>query len=130
MKKLILLFVMGLSFVITNAQPQAAAKTKASNSPVKVTDLPKAILDNVAKDYAGFTIKDANLIENEGTSNYHVNIVNGTTSEMLVYDKDGKFIHKSQANSAMPDKKPTANTAKKPVAKSTPKPAPKPAPKK
>lgn len=38
--------------------------------PIEVKDLPQAILDAVAKDYAEFTIKEAYVEEVEGTKTY------------------------------------------------------------
>lgn len=40
--------------------------------PIEVKDLPQAVLDAVAKDYAEFTIKEAYVEEVEGTKTYKV----------------------------------------------------------
>lgn len=40
--------------------------------PIEVKDLPQAVLDAVAKDYAEFTIKEAYIEEVEGTKTYKV----------------------------------------------------------
>jgi hypothetical protein len=130
MKKLSLILVLVMSIVIANAQPKAPARTKSNNVPVKITDLPKAITENVAKDFAGFSIKDANLVEREGVSHYIVDISKGATTETLVYDKDGKFIKKSESKSGMPMMKPAANTTAKPAAKTNARPVAKTPPKK
>jgi hypothetical protein len=130
MKKLSLLLVMVMTVLIANAQPKAPANAKSSSTPVKITDLPKAITDNIAKDYIGFTIKDANLVEREGVSHYHINIMKGATTETLVYDKDGKFLKKSEANSGMSEKKPVAKPATKPATKTATQPVAKTPPKK
>ena len=42
-----------------------ALVVNAQRTPVKVADLQKAITDNIAKDYVGFTIKEATkVVEN------------------------------------------------------------------
>lgn len=40
--------------------------------PIEVKDLPQAVLDAAAKDYAEFTIKEAYVEEVEGTKTYKV----------------------------------------------------------
>jgi len=63
-------------------------------TPVKVSDLSKAITDNVAKDYVGFTIKSASQVTNDNVITFAVTVTKGTSSETLIYDKDGKFVKK------------------------------------
>ncbi len=72
----------------------AAFIANAQRTPIKVSDLQKPITDNIAKDYAGFTIKDALKIVDNNVTTYEVVITKGTTSETLVYDSNGKFLNK------------------------------------
>ncbi len=83
----------------------AATTTKTTKTTIKVADLQKAIKDNIAKDYAGFTIKGATSITENKVVTYNVVIVKGKATETLVYDKDGVFVKKLPAA--------TPNTAKK-----------------
>jgi hypothetical protein len=114
MKKVLFVMVIFMAALIVNAQKdtcKTTAKTKsgittlspdkAVRTAVKVTDLQKAITDNVAKDYAGFTIKEATSVSLENVITYEVVIVKGTTSETLVYDKDGTFVQKLALNDSM-----------------------------
>ena len=78
---------------------------------IKVADLQKSITDNVAKDYVGFTIKDATKVTLKSVVTYEVVIVKGTTTEKLVYDKNGLFVKK------VPQKVSTAAKGKKPAPK-------------
>jgi hypothetical protein len=84
MKKLFVVMILVMSALAVNAQ----------RTPVKVADLHKTITDNIAKDYAGFTIKEATKVVTNNVTNYEVLIVKGTAQETLLYDKDGKFIKK------------------------------------
>ncbi len=86
MKRLLSVFVFLMAVVALNAQQ--------ARTPVKVTDLNKAITDNISKDYIGYTIKDATKIVNNGVTTYEVVISKGTTSETLLYDNSGKFLNK------------------------------------
>lgn len=84
MKKLFAVLVLVMTVLAVNAQ----------RTPVKTADLNKAIIDNVAKDYAGFTIKEATKVETNMVVTYEVVVVKGTATDTLLYDKDGKFIKK------------------------------------
>lgn len=84
MKKLFAVLVLVMTVMAVNAQ----------RTTIKVTDLQKAIIDNVAKDYPGFTIKEATKVETNYVVTYEVVLVKGTTQDTLLYDKDGKFLKK------------------------------------
>jgi hypothetical protein len=96
MKKVFFVLVIMMSVLTINAQTTktSTTKEKSPKTAVKVADLPKAITDNVAKDYAGFTIKEASSTTSNNALTYHVVVTKGTTTETLVYDKDGKFVKK------------------------------------
>jgi hypothetical protein len=94
MKKVLIILVLIMSVQVINAQ---ATKTNDSDAesihtPIKVSDLQKAITDNIAKEFAGYTIKEATCVTKNAIITYHVVIENSTTRETLVYDKDGKFV--------------------------------------
>jgi uncharacterized membrane protein YkoI len=93
MKKVLFILVLIMAALVVNAQTTTTTtQAKPTTTVVKIADLPKAIADNVAKDYAGFTIKDAKCTNTNNVLTYDVVIVKGTTTHTLVYDKDGKFI--------------------------------------
>ncbi len=106
MKKLVFVLVLFMAVLAVNAQVVKTpdSKTPDSKMPVTkespmrvavmVTDLQKPITDNIAKDYVGYTIKDASSVTEKGTVTYEVVIVKGTSTETLVYDKDGMFVKK------------------------------------
>ncbi|HEY5591136.1 MAG TPA: hypothetical protein VIK55_08970 [Paludibacter sp.] len=84
MKKLLFIMALMMGALVVNAQ----------RTPVKVVELQKAIIDNVAKDYVGFTIKEATQVVENNVVTFEVVITKGTTQETLLYDKDGKFLKK------------------------------------
>ena len=64
---------------------------------VPVTELPKAITDNVAKERSGFTVKEANwdwstTLVPGNIFIYEIVTTNGTKDQILLYNKDGKFL--------------------------------------
>ena len=88
--------VLMMSVLIVNAQATKTTVTnaKSTKTTVKVADLQKTITDNIAKDYAGFTIKEATSVTANNSVSYNVVVVKGTETETLVYDKDGMFVKK------------------------------------
>ncbi len=99
MKKVVFVLVLMMAALVVNAQFRGATNvTMPTVTIVKKADLPKTIKDNVAKDYAGFAIKGATSTNTNNVITYAVVIVKGTTTETLVYDKEGKFIKKEAQN--------------------------------
>jgi hypothetical protein len=113
MKRLFVVMVLMMAVLALNAQ----------RTPVKVSDLNKAITDNIAKDYSGFTIKDATQVINNGVTTFEVVIAKGATSETLSYDKDGKFLNKVTMKTGMTEK--PVMKGKSSSEKTTHKPVPK-----
>ena len=62
-----------------------ALVVNAQRTPVSVVELQKAITDNVAKDYVGFTIKEATKVVENNIVPYEVVVAKGTTQETLLY---------------------------------------------
>lgn len=105
MKKLLFVMVLVMGALVVNAQ----------KTPVKVADLQKSITDNIAKDYAGFTIKEATKVVENNVVTFDVVVVKGTTQETLCYDNTGKFLKKMEAK--VGTAKPAPKTATKPATK-------------
>lgn len=103
MKKALFILALFVGTLVVNARPYASklmstttivATQQAEKTPVKTADLPKPITDNIAKDYAGYAIKEANSVKMNDTMTYEVVLSKGTETLTLVYDKDGKFVKK------------------------------------
>jgi hypothetical protein len=95
MKKVLFVFVLIMAVMVVNAQTTKTDSTqKSTRAVVLVADLQKAITDNIAKDYVGYTIKEAASVTANNIVTYEVVIVKETTTETLVYDKDGAFVKK------------------------------------
>ena len=92
MKKLLIVIALFIAVLAVNAQ--VINTTDSTRTVVKVANLQKAITDNIAKDYVGYTIKEATCVTTNNAFIYEVVIVEGTNTETLVYDKDGKFVKK------------------------------------
>ena len=100
MKKALIVLVLIMAVMVVNAQTTTkttVTKEKSVRAVVMVTDLQKPITDNIAKDYVGYTIKEAASVTTDNVVTYEVVVVKGTTKETLVYDKDGQFVKKLPA---------------------------------
>ena len=107
MKKLMIVMVLVLAAMVVNAQ----------RTPVKVADLQKSISDYITKDYTGFIIKDAIKVVANNAVTYEVAIIKGSTSETLVFNKDGKFLNKLAMKTGTPEKTGSSHIAHMPVQK-------------
>jgi hypothetical protein len=103
MKKVLFVMVFLMGVLVVNAQMDTtktmSTKTtmstqQAVRTPVKPADLLKPITDNVAKDYAGYSVKEATSVKANNTVTYEVVLFKGVESVTLVYDKDGNFLKK------------------------------------
>ena len=94
MKKALSVLVLFLAVLVVSAQTTTTTNAKQSKVSVKVAELQKSITDNVAKDFPGFTVKEAFSVTKGTDVTYEVVIVKGTVVETLVYDKEGKFVKK------------------------------------
>ena len=105
MKKLLAIMVLVMTALAVNAQ----------RTPLKVTDLNKSITENIARDFAGFTVKEATKVVTNNVTDYEVLVVKGTAQETLLYDKDGKFVKKvvKQEGTAEKQKAPAKQTPEK-----------------
>jgi|WetSurMetagenome_2_1015567.scaffolds.fasta_scaffold47466_3 hypothetical protein len=79
-----------LTFVLVFAV--AALVSAQTKTEVKVGDLQKNITDQITKDYAGYTIKDAFKVVKNKIVNYEVNINKEKNNVCLAFDESGKFL--------------------------------------
>ena len=103
MKKLLFITVLLMGVLVVNAQMDTTkvksttttmSTQQAVRTPVKPADLLKPITDNVAKDYAGYSIKEATSVKTNNAVTYEVVLFKGVESITLVYDKEGNFLKK------------------------------------
>jgi hypothetical protein len=112
MKKLLSVMLLVMSVMVVYAQETPATDTKApvdatapaaSSSALKLSDLPKAVTESIAKEYPGYTIKEAMKAKEGSGADFKVVVAKGTTNETLLYDKNGKFIKKGEAKTEKHD---------------------------
>jgi hypothetical protein len=114
MKKTALFMIIALTIsVFANAQTRVE---------IKSADLPKAITENIAKDFNGFTLVKAFKVTANNQSAFELIVVKGTDREKLEYSSAGAFVKKT---AIVPPAKPAA--AAKPATEVKSAPATKPA---
>jgi ABC-type arginine transport system ATPase subunit len=96
MKKVLFVLVLIMAVLVVNGQTTKTTVTKEKplRTAVMVADLQKTITDSIAKDYVGYTIKEATSVTTNSVVTFEVVIVKETATKTLVYDKDGKFLKK------------------------------------
>ncbi|HNW52125.1 MAG TPA: hypothetical protein PKH79_13660 [Prolixibacteraceae bacterium] len=105
MKKAVFIMIAALTIsVCANAQKRVE---------VKPADLPKAITENVTKDYNGYAIQKAYKVTTQNQSAYDLIVAKGSDKEKLEYSASGVFVKKSPVVAKKSNAKKTQSTTKK-----------------
>ncbi len=103
MKKTALIMFLALSFVaFVNAQ---------SRVEIKKAELPKAITDNIVKDFSGYTIQNAFKVTTNNVISYDVTVSKGLDKDRLEYNANGVFVKKVPLEHATAQKSPAKSSA-------------------
>jgi hypothetical protein len=106
MKKAALFMIIALTIsVFANAQTRVE---------IKSADLPKAITENLTKDFNGFTLHKAFKVTTNNQSTFELIVVKGTDREKLEYSSAGAFVKKT---AIVPPAKPAAEAKSAPATK-------------
>jgi hypothetical protein len=89
------------------AQPQTQNKTM-----IKIPELPKAIQDNLASQFKGWTPQQAYKLDSKGVISYEVMVKKEANEKIIIYDKDGKFMKEEPVTAMKPENKKEAAPAK------------------
>jgi hypothetical protein len=103
MKKILVVLVLLIAVLAVNAQEAKTTVSKETSvrTTLMAADLQKAIKDNIAKEYVGYTIKEATSVTANGIVTYEVVVVKGKATETLVYDSNGVFVKKCPPEAEM-----------------------------
>jgi hypothetical protein len=87
MKKSALIMIVALTIsAFANAQTRVE---------IKSADLPKAITENIVKDFNGYAIQNAYKVNTNNQSTFELIVAKGTEKEKLEYSSTGAFIKKA-----------------------------------
>jgi hypothetical protein len=92
MKKIIFILVLFVAAIKTNGQSTVLIKDKFDRTPIEISDLQNHITAHITRDYAGFIINQATRVVKNNVISYEIIIVQGTTTDTLVYDQNYSFV--------------------------------------
>jgi len=67
---------------------------KETEHEIKTKDLPQAVKNTLAKDFAGFEVEEIEMVESPGFTGYEIEIEKGEVTMEVRIDKAGKVIKK------------------------------------
>jgi hypothetical protein len=88
MKKTLLLLLLLMTTLVVNSQTNIVKADKYDRTPILIADLKAPITDFITRHYAGFIINQATRVVKNNIITYEIIIVQGTTTDTLIYDKN------------------------------------------
>jgi hypothetical protein len=101
MKRTLSLLLLLMTVLEVNSQTKIVEIDKSDRTPIQISDLKAHITTQIAKDYAGFIINQATRIVTKNIITYEIIIVQGTTTDTLIYDQNYLFVRKIPRNDSI-----------------------------
>lgn len=98
-----------MAALVVNSQTNIVVIDKSDRTPIHIADLKAPITALIAKDYAGFIINQATRIFTKNIITYEIIIVQGTTTDTLIYDQNYFLVREIAHNDSI---KPTQKIKK------------------
>jgi hypothetical protein len=92
MKKSLLILLLSVSALVGKSQTNIVIKDKWDRTPIQIAELKKPITELIIKDYAGFIINQATRVVIHNIITYEIIIVQGTTTDTLIFDQNYSFV--------------------------------------
>jgi hypothetical protein len=109
MKKTLLLLLLLMTTLVANSQTNIVIADKYDRAPILIADLKAPITDFITRHYAGFIIKQATRVVKNNIITYEIIIVQGTTTDTLIYDQNynlaRELVHNDSIKSAQSKKR-------------------------
>jgi hypothetical protein len=103
MKKTLLLLLLLMTTLVVSSQIIVIAD-KYDRTPVPIAELKAPITDFITRHYAGFVINQATRVVKNNIITYEIIIVQGTTTDTLIYDQNyniaREIVHNDSINTA------------------------------
>ena len=81
-----------MSALVVNSQTTIVMEDKWDRTPIQTAELKKPITELIIKDYAGFIINQATRVVKNNVITYEIIIVQGTTTDTLIYDQNYSLV--------------------------------------
>ena len=88
MKKNILLLLLLMTTIVVNSQTNIVIADKYDRTPILINEVKAPITDFITRHYAGFIINQATRVVKNNIITYEIIIVQGTTTDTLIYDQN------------------------------------------
>jgi hypothetical protein len=88
MKKTLLLLLLLMTALVVNSQTNIVIADKYDRTPILIPELKAPITDFITRHYAGFIINQATRVVKNNIITYEIIIVQGTTTDTLIYDQN------------------------------------------
>jgi hypothetical protein len=93
MKRTLSLLLLLMTVLVVNSQ-SIVVMDKSDRTPIQIAELKTPITELIIKDYAGFIINQATRIVTKNIITYEIIIVQGTTTDTLIFDQNYFFVRK------------------------------------
>ena len=87
--------------MVVNSQTSIVVMDKSDRTPIRIAELKTPITELIIKDYAGFIINQATRIVIKNIITYEIIIVQGTTTDTLIFDENFNFVRKIPQNDSI-----------------------------
>jgi len=88
MKKTLLLLLLLMTALAVNSQTSLVIADKYDRTPIPVAELKSTITEFITRHHAGFIINQATKVVKNNIITYEIIIVQGTTTDTLIYDQN------------------------------------------
>lgn len=100
MKRTLSLLLLLMTVLVVNSQ-SIVVMDKSDRTPIQIDELKTPITELIIKDYAGFIINQATRIVTKNIITYEIIIVQGTTTDTLIFDQNYFFVRKIAHNDSI-----------------------------
>jgi hypothetical protein len=101
MKKTLLLLFLLMTSLVVNSQTNIVIVDKYDRTPIIISNLKAPITDFINRHYTGFIINQATRVVKNNVITYEIIIVQGTTTDTLIYDRGYNIVREIVQNDSI-----------------------------
>ena len=101
MKKTLLFLLLLTTALVVNSQTSIVLPDQHDRTPINIDNLKAPITDFIIKHYAGFIINQAVRVVKNNIITYEIIIVQGTTTDTLIYDRGYNIVREIVQNDSI-----------------------------
>jgi hypothetical protein len=90
-----------MTVLVVKSQTSIVMMDTSDRTPIRIAELKTPITELIIKDYAGFIINQATRIVFKNIITYEIIIVQGTTTDTLIFDQNYFFVRKIPQNDSI-----------------------------